>query len=132
MFNGEFTNAADTGKFVCACMSLYKKLGDAAVVPKRIRDSFPEYFEFFVGKKGNGANLCISEDELRSIIIKVFEINTRMFISRELGDVYQLHIPMKRELGIEHRKNIKTLLNKMPEGLNQRLSEELSVFRELL
>ena len=132
MFNGEFNNAADTGKFIAACLNLYKKLGDTSVIPIRIKDLFPEAFLFFTGKEGSGAIVRISEDELRRIIIKVFELNTRKFMSMQLGEIYELYNPMKRELGIDHRKNIKAILEKLPKDLNQQLTDDLLTFRSLL
>ena len=132
MFNGEFSNAAYTGKFIAACLNLYKKLGDTSVIPKRIKEIFPEAFLFFSGKEGKRAVVRISEDMLRGIIIKVFELNTGKFMSMELGEVYELYSPMKRELGIEHRKNLKAILKNLPEGLDEHLVENLTTFRELL
>lgn len=134
MFTGDFSNAMHAGKFVNACLDLYKKLGDVKVISKTIINLFPIAYKFFFGKEWTGSVIRISEDELRAVIVEVFKLNTSKFITLGMGGNYELYKPMSRELGIEHRKDLKTLLSNMPKGIgiDIELENNLKVFRELL
>jgi hypothetical protein len=135
MFNGEFKNAATVGRFLNGCIDLFKKLGDSGAIPAKIKSLFPEYFDFFTGRKiklEEGTVIPLSKPELQSIAIKAFEHNKSKFLSNSMNGTIVIHNPMRNQLRIEHKQDLKDLLEDLPTNLSSELAEGLITLRNLL